>query len=412
MKRIALLLTTLMALSTALSAQSKPTATFDKSGLTVQGDKETKLNISNTYTINAASFFPTFDTSLATTGDQPFALTPALKFTNLQTKLSGSFSKKWGYEFHINYANNKIKMLNMLLDYRLNKDLKLRMGQMKVPGPMSENYSTSKAMKLTTPMGLSMASGRRFGIGLFHTTGRHYLSVGAYTINLNDYVGVGLPKQPEIGVAGRFTYNVINKRHEKLLLGSNIYFMRMTNGKMETTGNFGIETSASSARFLYYNHPATKAQLNYGVEMAYQNRNLLITLEGLGTNFFRTEELSTPQYAGWEARVSYTVLGKPRGYSKSSGDFSGSPYDGKKALELGIRSTGIYLNDKQGTEALAGYSFGAFANYWTTNHLCFSLHANYLNHHKDFHSNYHITNSDAFKGLDFVALQGQVTIIF
>lgn len=412
MYRTALALITLIALATSVSAQAQSPILYDEDGLTVKGKKGLQLNISNTYTIDGTMLFPTFDTSFATLSEEPFAISPALRFTNLQTNMSGRFSKNWGFDFIINYADNKIRMLNMLLDYQLTKDLKLKMGQMKVPGPMSENYSTSSVMKITTPMGLSLASGRRLGLALFHTTGRHYLALGAYTFNLNDFVGIGLPKQPEIGVAGRFTYNILNKRQEKLLLGTNIYYMRMHNGNYDMTGRFGIESSASTARFHYYNHSSARAQLNYGLELAYQNHNFLMTLEGLGTNIFRNSTLHTPQYAGWEARVSYTVLGNPRGYSQSSGDFSKSPYDGKRALEIGARSTGIYYNDRQGTEALAGHSVGAFANYWTTNHLCFSVNVNYVDHHKDFHSNYYINDTNAFKGLDFMLLQGRLTILF
>lgn len=412
MKRISLLIIALLAFSMGVSAQSKTKVAYHGRGLTIKGTKGFKLKVSNTYTLDGVAFAPTFDASQATLDNQPFEIRPNISFTNLQTNLSGDFSKRWGFEFHINYAQNKINLLNMLLDYRFNDNLKLRMGQMKVPGPMSQNYGTGTAMNVATPMGLSMASARRLGLGLFYNTGRLYSAIGAYSINLNEYASNALPKQPEIGAAGRFTYNVLNNRHQKLLLGTNIYWMRMQGGEFNQSGAIGIETLASTARFIRYYHSNATSQLNYGLELAYQNRNFLLTAEGLGTNFFRSSDLATPQYAGWNVRASYTVLGNPRRYNASMADFSGSPYNGKQALEIGLRSSGIYYNDHEGIEALAGYSVGAFANYWTTSHLCFSLLANYIDHHKDFKSNYTISNPDSFKGLDFMVFQGRVTILF
>lgn len=412
MKRIALLIIAFLSFSIGVSAQSKTRVAYHGKGFTIKGTKGFKLKVANTYTLDGVAFAPTFDASQATLDGQPFEIKPNIAFTNLQTNLSGDFSKRWGFEFHINYAQNRINLLNMLLDYRFSDNFKLRMGQMKVPGPMSQNYGTGTAMSVATPMGLSMASDRRFGIGLFYTTGRLYSAIGAYSFNLNDYVVSPLPKRPEVGVAGRFTYNVLNNRHQKLLLGTNIYWMRMQNGLSSKAGEIGVETVASTARFIRYYHFNTSSQLNYGLELAYQNRNFLLTAEGLGTNFFRSSDLATPQYAGWNVRASYTVLGNPRRYNAAMGDFSGSPYDGKQALELGLRSSGIYCNNHEGVKALAGYSVGAFANYWTTTHLCFSLHANYIDHHKDFTSNYEVKDPTSFKGLDFMVFQGRVTILF
>lgn len=412
MHRITLILIALITLSTTTLAQSHTKVDYHEHRLTIKGGKDFKLQVSNVYTFDGVAFAPTFDTTQATLDNHSFEIRPNLAFTNLQTSLAGDFSKHWGYEFRINYAMNRLSLLDMYLDYRLKDQLKIRIGQMKVPGPMSQNYSTSSIMTATRPMGLSMASSRRFGIGLFHTTGRLYSAIGAYTSNLNDYIGSTFPKQPEVGVAGRLTYNVLNNRHQKLLLGTNIYWMRMQDGLVNRSGAIGIETGASNARFIRYYHHNTSSQLNYGLELAYLHRNFLIALEGLGTNFFRSSDLPTPQYAGWNLRASYVLLGNPRRYNVSKGDFSGSPYNGKQALEIGVRSSGIYYNNHEGIEALAGYSVGAFANYWTTSHLCFSLLANYIDHHKDFKSNYTISNPDSFKGLDFMVFQGRVTILF
>lgn len=411
MKRLVLTIAMVIATLGGAMAQSKTSVAYHNAALYVKGSNGFKLKVANTYTLDGAGFVPTFDTKQATLEGTPFSISPSVRFSNLQTELSGSFSKHWGFQFHFNYAGNKISLLNMLLDYQLSDNLKLTFGQMKVPGPASKNYSTSSAMAMDTPMGLSMASSRRFGLALYSTSGRHYAALGAYTFNLNDFVGIGLPKRPEVGVAGRFAYNVVNKRLEKLQLGANAYWMRMANGNSVRTGAMGIETGAIAPKFVTYNYANTKSQLNYGVELAYQNKNFLFTAEGLGTNFFRAENLPTPQYAGWNVRASYTVLGNPRSYKASSGDFSGSPYDGDQALELGVRASGLYLNDHEGTEALAGMSYGAFANYWTTKHLCFSLHANYLDHHKDFHGSYSVAG-DNFKGIDFVVVQGRITIVF
>lgn len=411
MKR--LVLATLLAIATlgSVMAQSKTTVSYDNAALNVKGNKGFKLKLGNTYTLDGVGFAPTFDTQQAMLSGQAFSISPSVRFSNLRTELSGSFNKNWDFQFQFNYAGNQISLLNMLLDYKFSDDLKLTFGQMKVPGPASKNYGTGSAMVMETPMGLSMASSRRFGLALYSTSGRHYAALGLYTFNLNDFVGIGLPKQPEMGVAGRFAYNVINKRLEKLQLGTNIYWMRMANGNVVRTGGASIETGAMAPKFVTYNYSNTQSQLNYGLELAYQNKNFLFTAEGLGTNFFRTNDLPNPQFAGWNVRASYTVLGNPRGYKTSSGDFRGSPYDGKQALELGLRASGLYINDHEGTEALAGMSYGAFANYWTTNHLCFSLHANYLDHHKDFHGNYAVTG-DSFKGIDFVVIQGRITILF
>lgn len=411
MKRIFLALVVVFAVICGAMAQSKVSVSYDNAALQIKGKKGFNLKVSNTYVLDGVGFAPTFDTQLATQGDEPFSISPTLKFSKLHTNIQGSFTKNLGFQFHFNYAGNKVSLLDMLLDYKFGDNLKLRFGQMKVPGPASKNYSTGSAMSMDTPMGLSLASSRRFGLGLFSTSGRHYAALGLYTVNLNSFVGIGMPKQPEMGVAGRFAYNVVNKRLEKLQLGTNIYWMRESNGNMVHTGAFGIETGAMAPRFIIINYSNTQSQLNYGLELTYQNRKFLFVAEGLGSNFFRTGDLPNPQYVGWNVRTSYSVLGNPRGYKASSGDFSGSPYDGKHALELGLRTSGIYQNNHDGVAALAGMSYGAFANYWTTDHLCFSLQANYLDHHKDFYGNYSITE-EGFKGIDFVVIQGRLTIKF
>ncbi len=411
MKRIVLFLVVTIASLGNVWAQSTSSVSYENAALNIKGSKGFRLKINNTYTLDGVGFVPTFDTRQATMSDEPFRISPSVMFSNLQTELSGSFSQNWGFQFHVNYAGNKIRLLNMLLDYKFSDNLKLTFGQMKVPGPASKNYSTGSAMVMDTPMGLSMASSRRFGLALYSTSGRHYAAIGLYTSNLNDFIGIGLPKQPEVGVAGRFTYNLINKRLEKLQLGSNVYWMRMANGNVVRPGAIGIETGAMAPKFITYNYSNTQSQLNYGVELAYQKQNFLFVAEGLGTNFLRVNDSSNPQFAGWNVRVSYNVLGNPRGYKTSSGDFSGSPYNGKQALELGIKASGLYLNDHEGIKGIAGMSYGVFTNYWTTNHLCFSLHANYLDHHKDFHGNYAVTGEN-FRGIDFVVIQGRVTILF
>lgn len=414
MKRFTILLLLLIAphATQTILAQSESSVRYQGNALSIKGQKGFSLKVSNIYALEAGGFVPTFDTTQAEIDDKPFSISPNAAITALHTYLSGSFSPRTGFEFQFDYAGNKITLLNMLLSYKLSDRTKIQMGQMKVPGPMSRNYSFKTVMQSGTPMGLSMATGRRLGIGLFSNNGRYYAAAGAYTINLNNFVGIGLPKEPEVGVAGRLTYNVINKRHEKLLLGSNIYWMRMANGNSIQNGRIGVENSLTSARFIDYRYSNVNSQLNYGLEMAYQNRNFLMVIEGLGTNFFRKSDLHTPQYAGWNARLSYTLLGNPRGYNPGTGDFSGVPYDGKRALEVGINTSGIYLNDREDHNTVAGLSYSLFANYWTSDHLCLTLNAKYLDHHKDFHSNYSINNADNFGGIDFLCLMGRVTVFF
>lgn len=410
--RLYLVLISLYALILPTFAQGQAQISYNNASLKIKGNKGSHINIANTYTLDAATFLPTFDTGIATIGDEPFHITPHLSFGNLQTEFSGTFRPKWGYQFHLNFANGKIQMLNMLFDYRLSNNLKLSLGQMKVPGPMSKNHSTKSAMAMDTPMGLTLASSRRFGVGLFHTSDRHYLAIGAYTINLNNYIGTGLPRQPEIGVATRFTYNVINKKSHKLLLGGNIYWMRMPNGEADKSGTIGVETKATFTRFITYNLAHTQSQLNYGLELAYQKDRFLLTAEGLGSNFFRGSETPTPQYVGWAMRASYMLLGASRKYQVSSADFAGSPYGEKGALEVGLRTSGIYFNDQVEDGRIAGSSYGLFLNYWTTDHLCFSIHTNYLNHHKKDHGSYTINYPEHFKGINFIVFQGRITILF
>ncbi len=370
------------------------------------------LRIANTYTLDAACFVPTFDASKATIGEEPFQINPYLGFTNIQTELSGSFNPRCGYQFHFNYANGKIRLLNMLFDYRLSEHFKLAIGQMKVPGPMSKNYSTRSAMSMDTPLGLSLSSSRRFGLALYRTTNVSYAALGVYTVNLNNFSTYGLPEEPEVGVAGRYVYNLINRERERLLLGGNIYWMRMANGYATETRSIGIETKTSKMRVVNYALIDNTSQLNYGLELAYQRNKFLLTGEVLGSQFFRHVGFPSPQFMGWNVRASYMLLGECRGYKSATGDFTSTPYQGKPAIEIGLRTSGIYHKAAPDIHHVAAMSFEVFANYWANSHLCLSVGADYLDHHKAYMGVYRVAPDSGFNGIDFVTLQSRLTVLF
>lgn len=414
MRRLYLFTILISCVATLSWGQSNTSINYDDAALTIKGKHGSKLKINNQYYFEGAGFTPTanFDEVLDANSD-PLKLNPYANFSNLHTVLSGSFGRNWDFQFHFDYANAKLTYLNMQLDYKFKPGFLLRFGNTKVPGPMSRNSGRRSQMTLATPMGMSLASDRRMGIGLYNFSGRHFAALGFYTKNINDMVKTGLNVTPELGTAGRFTYNIINDYNQKLLLGANAYWMRMPEGLSDYTAKGGMETGLTPIRLIAMTFPYTESQLNYGLEAAYQYNNFLFIAEGLGTSFFTQGEEKDPRFIGFNARASYTVIGKPRSYNAAMGDFSGSPYvQGKGGLELGLRVTGLHHNTEL-TQGMLGMGYGAFVNYWLNKHLIFSLFGTYVDLSKDaLGAGAYTYVGDNFNGADYFVTQARVTISF
>lgn len=301
------------------------------------------------------------------------------KFHIFRTTFEGSLGEKWRYNFMLDYSNRTLTYHNMQVDYRFNREWFLRIGNQRIPVTMSRNYSTSALMHLDTPMGLSLSSPRRLGVGVFHSKARHSFAFGLYTKGINEAVKEGFYGRPDLVFATRGTYNVLHKRNEKLLFGLNAEGRWLGDESRNQTLKGGVQTSMSKKRFLNLPLENLKAQINTGLEVAYQNKRFLVTGEYLLTHFLHNDGNKALRVMGWNVQTAYQFFGKPRGYRREEADFSGSPFvPGKGALEGGIRYTALALN--HGTEYRGGQGAGyaAFLTYWWNEHLAFSLQGTYL----------------------------------
>lgn len=416
MKRVYLLFIELLLLSFVTEALATDEGTkikYNKAKLSIENNEGLKLEIQSRYFLDAGGFIPLGDFKMLHRDDNQIQMNGDINFHKLRTTLQGKFDEHWGFKFEIDYGKARLKYQCMQLDYFLNKHNFFRVGNMRVPGPMSVNVSSGANMVLTAPLGLSLASDRRMGVGFYHTTPRLYYALGLYTYNINELLRVRLYGEPELAVATRLGYNIIDKKDQKLFTALNGYFYRPQDGIFTLDFAGGNETSFESHLFLRKLVPESKYSYNFGAEVAYQNNRFLGYVECLGTGVHTNRAKNDPLFFGWSATASYVLLGQPRAYKSSTGDFSGSPYTSDtKGLEVGARVSGLSLTSGEFIGG-KGTSYSAFATYWLSEHINFMAQVSYLDHNSQALGDRIYSISDqSFRGADFMALQLRTIINF
>lgn len=416
MKRVFFLITYLILLcrfADPLAADEGTKIKYSKAKLSIENGEGMKLEVQSRYFLDAGGFIPLGDFKMLHRDDNQVRMDGDMNFHKLRTTLQGKFDEHWGFKFEIDYGKARLKYQCMQLDYYLNKRNFFRVGNMRVPGSMSVNVSSGANMVLTTPLGLSLASDRRMGIGYYHTTPRLYYALGLYTYNMNELLRVRLYGVPEIAAASRLGYNFIHKTDEKLFGALNGYFYRPQDGFFTLDFAGGNETSFESHLFLRKLVPESHYSYNMGAEVAYQKNRFLGYVECLGTGVHTNRAKKDPLFFGWSATASYVILGQPRGYKTSSGDFSGSPYKSdSKGLEVGARVSGLSLKSGE-IDGGNGIAYSAFASYWLSEHINFMAQVAYIDHNSQaLGDRIYSFSGESFKGADFMALQFRTIINF
>lgn len=398
----------------SLIAQEDAKVRYKGANLSIESKKDNfKLEIKNHYYLDAGGFIPVADFNMLRRDDKEIEMNGDVNFYKLQTLFQGKFDQHWGYKFEFDYAKSKLQYLSMELDYYFNKSNFMRVGNMKVPGSMSINHSTSAILQFTKPMGLSLGSGRRMGLAYYHTAPRLYYALGLYTYNMNDLVQNHLHGEPEFAMATRLGYQFIYKDDEKLFAAINGYYYRPQDGLLPLDLKGGIESSLSGQRFVRTIVPESRNLFNIGAEMAYQKGHFLTYAELLGTSVTTDRSDKNPLFLGWSATATYVILGQPRAYKSSNGDFSGSPYtEDDKGLEVGARVSGLSLNSGEFVGG-SGVSYSAFVSYWLNRHLTLLAQVSYLDHAADaLGGNAYSISDSPFRGADFMAFQLRAAIAF
>ena len=380
-----------------------------------------RLDIQSCYFLDASGLIPLAGTKMLES-DKEGALTMPrdINFHKLRTTFSGQLSHHWGFQFELDYGQQRLRYLSMQLDYQMNQHNLLRIGNMKVPSSMSVNHSAHSLMQLDTPIGLSLASHRRMGLGYFHHSRSLYIGIGGYTYNMNTLLHEQLQTTPEWLVAARIAYSPLVTARQRLLLGINASYYRPKEQTPQLTIRPKMESSMADLRFLQLNIPLPGYQANYGGELAYQAGRLLLYGEVLASTIDASSLLHFATFLGWQGTLSYVLLGSPRGYNRAAGDFSGSPYRlSEKGLEIGLRASGLSLNLAgeeriQGGGALVSYS--AFISYWISRHLALTLQGTYLDHDTQALGAGRYTvpkrKLQSFDGADLISLRACLAITF
>lgn len=376
-------------------------------------EAQLRLSLKSHYYLEGGAFMPVSDFGALYHEGKPVRMNGDLNFQKLRTSVYGRFDENWGFKFEFDYAKARIKYLDMELDYRFRETDFIRFGSMKVPGSMSVNHSTSANMQLGTPMGLSLGSDRRMGIAYFHTAPRLYYAVGFYTYDINTLFQARLYGIPEMAIAARVGYNIVNQKDEKLFLALNAYVCRPQDGIHPIDLEGSVESGLLGHVFVRNIIPDGRGMLNIGAEAAYQKGRFLAYAELLGTAVATDRAAHAPFFIGWSGTVSYVLSGQSRGYRPSTGDFTGSPLvSGRNAVEVGARISGLSLNSGEFVGG-SGVSYSLFGSYFINRHLNFMAQVSYLDHSAEALGNGTYTPIiSPFRGADFMSFQLRTSIIF
>ncbi|MDO5036414.1 MAG: porin [Porphyromonas sp.] len=390
MKRILLLsaiIVQTLLLIKDVHAQSFPIQTEYKENTLHFKNEERKfdLGVNNFYFLDLGGFVPSYDKSSFSYNGESLDRIGVDNFYGLLTNLTGNIGDKWSFLFMLTYDNGRVGYQSLQVDYHINDEWFLRAGNMKIPTTMNRNYGLASLMNHGVPMGLSLSSPRRLGVGLYNTAERHTFAAGLYTKGVMEAINEGFHGRPDLSLASRVTFNPIHEEHTKLMLGLNMEGIKMGEEAHTRILRAGMGATLNPISFIGLRLEDVNTQLNTGVELAFQYHRFLMTGEFMHSSFHLSKSDETPRFNGWDLMASYILMGKPRGYSRVAGDFSGSPRVlDKGALEAGVQFSLLDLNYKydelEQYRGGIGTTYTAFLTYWYSAHIALSLQGTYVDH--------------------------------
>ncbi len=387
----------------------------------VQGTNDLRVKFDARITFDGAVYSPQTDLSDVKYRTDAFRFSNAGNLSQLRLGFNATFGDKWLGRFDADFANRRVTLCDVIINYYFHKQSRLIMGYFKDPVSM-ENSTASRLLNVQTPMAVSMLTrGERYwGITYVHYGRHHWLAGGIYAGTVGSRTTVANRGDDGFGAAARVAYIPVNNEYTTIHLGAYGRWRRPepSEGTPDYPRSMAFSTAPESAidahRFISFTLPQVKSYWLGGVEAAVKFDKLYFTGEYLFNHITQVAG-RTNFLSGWTITGSYMLRGKQRAYVASDAHFSPVANVVKGGnLELIARVGQVDANDaKADTPINAGKAFSTMVglNWYPRANLLFALNYTYLDHDANASSGGSITGIPS-RGIDFHTLQLRAQVIF
>ncbi|GLS82070.1 OprO/OprP family phosphate-selective porin [Paraferrimonas haliotis] len=263
----------------------------------------------------------------------------------LRLGVEGKFAQVWEYELQMDFAENEVDLKDALVAYRAIPNNRITFGFQKYAFGLESTNSSAHNMFLERSALDQFAPDRNVGIEWRYAPGKVNFRAGA-SILADDFIDGG---EVEGAVANfRITSPVYQSNSQLVHLGASALYNHFNDDNQESRyrarpdHKWG-ERMVNTGKF------DSKSEINYGVEAAYQYRNLLVMGEYVGSMIDRIDGDSV-NLGGFNVQAAYTFTGESWTYRARNGGFRAVSPDnpisqgGWGAFEVAARYSYIDLN--------------------------------------------------------------------
>ncbi len=375
-------------------------------------DKSYKLWTDVRVNIDFTKFFDNYDNNLSATGneDDAIQLSDGAHIRRARIGLKGQIGEKWYGEVDVDFRDMEIDLNDVYLQYSVNKDLDIKVGQFREPMGMMTNTTSRYVTFMERPLSCEFDPSRHLGIAAFYSHSRFFTGFGLFTDEGYDAEGKDTRRKIRTGTesswaaTGRIMGYIFNE--DNLTLGIGVGGSYRTPQITEESANtvrvrVNSENRTSQKRFL--DTDAVKNVKNisiYNAELAFAYNSFRLQGEYKIMNLLRGhiyddinytgQNLNDAHYNGYYIEAAYYLFGDKYNFNYGDGEFTRvAPKSNKGTIELAARYSTINLNDSKANVFGGEGKISSLAvTYWAKNNVRITLNAAYVDHDKYASSKY------------------------